>query len=269
MADESATGDEPLAFWNPVTGVQVRGIEGDAGDGEASEVPEGTIEIRLPPGARGPAEHVHPSIEERFEVLEGEVTFRIDGRERRLGPGTSVRVSSGTPHAFRNDGDRPATMRGRTLPDSERLAEVVVTLFGLAHDGAVDDRGRPSFLQAMVMAEAAADETRFVSPPEPVQRALAGVFGPLGRAFGYRATYDRYLDEGFWRARQPADEATRAGGSPTTDAGTRAGVGAGAGAGAGAEGGATPPPGGSRTGTGSGRRTGRSRDGIEVPVVEE
>jgi len=26
------------------------------------------------------------------------------------------------------------------------------------------------------------------------------VFGPVGRALGYRATYDRYLEESFWRS---------------------------------------------------------------------
>ena len=46
---------------------------------------DGVAEIRLDPGAQGPAEHVHRTTEERFEVREGTVTFRIDGRERRLG----------------------------------------------------------------------------------------------------------------------------------------------------------------------------------------
>ncbi|HEX5974687.1 MAG TPA: hypothetical protein VFY57_05965, partial [Rubrobacteraceae bacterium] len=37
------------------------------------------IEIWTEPGGGVLAEHVHPKLEERWEVLEGEVTFRVDG----------------------------------------------------------------------------------------------------------------------------------------------------------------------------------------------
>jgi mannose-6-phosphate isomerase-like protein (cupin superfamily) len=182
-----------LAVTNPVTGVSVR--EADAGGWD--------VEIRLAPGARGPAEHVHRTIEERFEVREGEVTFRVAGRERVLGPGTEVRVSPGTAHAFGNDTDAEAVLLGRTVPESDELGRVVATLFGLAREGKTDGRGRPGFLQGAVIAEATLDETHFADVPYGIQRAVGRVFGPVGRALGYRATYDRYLEESFWRT---ADE---------------------------------------------------------------
>jgi mannose-6-phosphate isomerase-like protein (cupin superfamily) len=183
--------DDRVPVSNPVTGVSLSDVPGR----------EGVAEIRLAPGAQGPAEHVHRTTEERFEVREGEVTFRIDGRERRLGPDTEVRVSPGTPHTFRSEGDGEAAMYVRTLPSNDRLGEVVVTLFGLAHDGKVDDRGRPGFLRAMAMAEATLDETYFTGLPYGVQRALGDTFGPLARALGYEATDERYLEEEFWRER--------------------------------------------------------------------
>jgi mannose-6-phosphate isomerase-like protein (cupin superfamily) len=187
----TARSDERVPVSNPVTGVSLSEVPGD----------ESAAEIRLEPGAQGPAEHVHRTTEERFEVREGSVTFRIDGRERRIDPGTEIRVSPGTPHTFRNEGSEAATMIVRTVPPNTLLGEVVVTLFGLAHDGKVDDRGRPGFLRAMAMAEVALDETYFTGAPYALQRALGETFGPLARALGYRATEERYLDDGFWRAR--------------------------------------------------------------------
>ena len=197
--------DDRVPVSNPVTGVSL------------CDVPEreGVAEIRLAPGAQGPAEHVHRTTEERFEVREGEVTFRVDGRERRLGPGTEVRVSPGTPHTFRNAGEREAAMYVRTVPPNDRLGEVVVTLFGLAHDGKVDDRGRPGFLRAMAMAERTLDETYFTGVPYGVQRAFGDTFGPLARVLGYEATDERYLDDGFWRER--ADGTAGSTGSTPTE----------------------------------------------------
>jgi mannose-6-phosphate isomerase-like protein (cupin superfamily) len=188
MADDSP---DDVSVSNPVTGVSLHPVPDD----------DGAAEIRLAPGAQGPAEHVHRRSEERFEVREGTVTFRIDGRERRLSSGTEIRVSPGTAHTFRNDSAAEASMHVRTVPPNDRLGEVVVTLFGLAHDGQVDDRGRPSPLRAMAMAEATLEETYFTGVPYGVQKALGEALGPLARAMGYEATEDRYLDEAFWRGR--------------------------------------------------------------------
>ena len=186
-ASDSTT--DGLAVRNPVTGVSVLEADEEGWD----------VEIRLEPGARGPAEHVHRTVEERFEVREGEVTFRVGGRERALGPGTDLRVSPGTAHSFGNDTDAGAVLLGRTVPESAELGRVVATLFGLAREGRTDDRGRPGFLQGAVIAEAALEETYFAGVPYGVQRAVGRAFGPVGRALGYRATYDRYLEESFWR----------------------------------------------------------------------
>jgi mannose-6-phosphate isomerase-like protein (cupin superfamily) len=188
-AGESDATADRFAVRNPVTGISVLEADREGWD----------VEIRLDPGARGPAEHVHRTVEERFAVREGEVTFRVGGRERTLGAGTDLRVSPGTAHAFGNDTDTGAVLLGRTVPESHELGRVVATLFGLASEGRTDDRGRPGFLQGAVIAEEALEETHFAGVPYGLQRAVGRVFGPVGRALGYRATYDRYLDESFWR----------------------------------------------------------------------
>lgn len=202
MTDEDAP---PVT--NPVTGVSLHDAPG-----------EGVAEIRLAPGAQGPAEHVHRTTEERFTVEAGTVVFRVDGRERPLDSGHEVRVSSGTAHTFRNGGTEPARMTVRTVPPNDRLGAVVATLFGLAHEGRVDEQGRPALLRAAAMAEATLDETYFTGAPYPVQRAFGATVGPLARRLGYEATEERYLEESFWRGRADADDDGRATAIPVVDA---------------------------------------------------
>ena len=63
----------------------------------------------VPPGG-GPPPHVHCREEEGFYVLEGEVTFAVNGERVVAGPGTFANMPVGTPHSFRNESDRPARM---------------------------------------------------------------------------------------------------------------------------------------------------------------
>ena len=49
-------------------------------------------------------EHVHEHQDECFDVLEGEGTFVINGREVKAGPGTTLYIPAGTYHALRADG---------------------------------------------------------------------------------------------------------------------------------------------------------------------
>jgi quercetin dioxygenase-like cupin family protein len=49
-----------------------------------------------------PTDHVHANQEESVEVLCGELRCRIGGEERRLGPGDSLVIPPGVPHAVWN-----------------------------------------------------------------------------------------------------------------------------------------------------------------------
>src|SRR3954451_5225808 len=78
-------------FTNPQTGERVTIV---------SETPELlAMDVVWPrPGHRA-AEHVHPEMEERYEVVSGTAAFRIGGgQERSAGPGETVVVPPGTRH---------------------------------------------------------------------------------------------------------------------------------------------------------------------------
>jgi len=64
--------------------------------------------IVLPGG--GPPPHVHSREDESFYVLEGEVTFTVDGRDTVAQAGTFVQAPRDIPHAFENRTSTPARM---------------------------------------------------------------------------------------------------------------------------------------------------------------
>src|SRR5438309_9908945 len=66
-------------------------------------------EAIVPPGG-GPPPHVHSREEEGFFVLEGEITFTINGERVVAKAGTFANMPVGTRHSFKNESDRPARM---------------------------------------------------------------------------------------------------------------------------------------------------------------
>lgn len=51
------------------------------------------------------AEHgVHPSMEQAYYILEGEMELELGAERRRIGPGTFVYIRPGMPHGHRNPG---------------------------------------------------------------------------------------------------------------------------------------------------------------------
>jgi quercetin dioxygenase-like cupin family protein len=78
--------------------------------------------------------HLHPAMEERWHVLEGEVGFRIGGRESIAGPGDKVTATAGELHENWNAGGRPALMRIEMRPP-RRWEEFIRQLFALASEG--------------------------------------------------------------------------------------------------------------------------------------
>src|SRR6266536_2741811 len=66
-------------------------------------------EALVPPGG-GPPPHVHSREEEGFYVLEGEITFTVNGERVVATAGMFANMPVGTPHSFRNESDKLARM---------------------------------------------------------------------------------------------------------------------------------------------------------------
>lgn len=66
-------------------------------------------EAIVPPGG-GPPPHVHSREEEGFYILEGEITFTINGERVVATAGMFANMPVGTPHSFKNESSKSAKM---------------------------------------------------------------------------------------------------------------------------------------------------------------
>ncbi len=146
---------------NPVTGERIvfRVTAADSG-GELLELDD----FYTRPGQRA-APHVHPGMEESFEVIEGEVAFLIDGVERRAAAGETVVVAPGAPHLAWNPTDELVHLRLRFRP-ALRWEQFVERVFALAAEGRTDGRGVP---EPEVLMELLGEFPDEIAPPPPVE----------------------------------------------------------------------------------------------------
>ena len=66
--------------------------------------------ITMQPHRDGPGMHAHAAEDDSFYILEGELTFTVDGAELVAGAGTFVLVPPGVEHSFANRGDAVVRM---------------------------------------------------------------------------------------------------------------------------------------------------------------
>ena len=171
---------------NPVTGE--RGILRQAPS--ASE-PGLVADLYARPGAAVVGEHVHPRSTEAFTVVRGTLGIRLGGSESVATAGTRIVVPPNTPHDWWNAGDDTAWVIVEVDP-GKRFEAMIRNMFGLAADGRTDATGRPSLLQAALLAREFDDTIRFTSPPRAVQRPLFAALAPLARLRGLRGSYPDY-----------------------------------------------------------------------------
>ena len=170
---------------NPVSGEQiVFNATADDTDGEYLE-----LELRLAADGKVPGMHVHPEQEERFEVLEGRMKFRMGMRTIEAGPGDVVTVPPGKAHKFANVGEGRAVARVTVTPalEMERLLE---TTAELAHEGRVMDSGMPKPLDLALFVREFKREVRAPGSPGAVQRAM---LAPLAKIAERRGHDERYV----------------------------------------------------------------------------
>jgi quercetin dioxygenase-like cupin family protein len=106
----------------------------------------GIFELMVPPGARVPPPHSHPSSDECVYVLEGTLRYSVDDEVRELRPGDWMFTPRGSVHGFSNPHgasaralvvmtpdvgaqyfrDVGAVVNVAGPPDRERLLEVMV-----------------------------------------------------------------------------------------------------------------------------------------------
>jgi quercetin dioxygenase-like cupin family protein len=149
------------------------------------------VETWVDPGG-GVSPHIHPVMEERFEVLEGRPQFLAGRRWKEAAPGETVVVAPGTRHAFRNRGTEIVHFVCHATPPST-LQSFLEDAAGLSRSGGISRRVLPrnldGLLKAAVMAHHYRDMVTLLAPlpPPAIQRLAIPPLARAGERRGYRA----------------------------------------------------------------------------------
>jgi len=128
------------------------------------------IDLELPAGGRVPGgQHIHPLQEERFEVVEGRMRFRMGRRRIVAGPGETVVVPPGQKHDFANAGEDEALVRVEVRP-ALKMEQLFERAVGLAENGRTMMGGIPRPLDLALFVEEFGDEVQAAFPPRWLQR---------------------------------------------------------------------------------------------------
>jgi quercetin dioxygenase-like cupin family protein len=146
------------------------------------------VEAFVTPDGAVAAAHVHPAQEETFEVVAGELEFRLGRKKLVARAGDRVVVPAGTPHRFANVGEETAHFVCEVRP-ALGFEQLIETMFSLAADGRVNRKGLPSPLRLAVIANHHFGDVRLPFPPAWLQRLGLLLGAPVGRLLGYKPTY--------------------------------------------------------------------------------
>jgi quercetin dioxygenase-like cupin family protein len=153
---------------NPVTGERFTFTDtAESSDGELL-----AFELGLRPGGAVPIPHVHPIQTERFEVVEGQMRFRVGWRTVLAGPGDVVEVEPGVMHGFANAGDVEARVRVEVRP-ALAMEEMFEEVIAMARAGRMSRRGMPrNLLDLALLARTYDQEAHAAFMSVGIQRLL-------------------------------------------------------------------------------------------------
>ena len=97
------------------------------------------MERTLPPGGRRPPPHRHVNCSEAFFVLDGQITFTLDGNDLAGAPGDFLLVPRGAGHTFGNEGTEPARLLVLHAPAMDAYFEELHRLWASGQPPATAD----------------------------------------------------------------------------------------------------------------------------------
>jgi quercetin dioxygenase-like cupin family protein len=150
------------------------------------------IDLVLAPDGHVPGAHVHPSQEERFEVVSGTMKFRLGRKKIIARAGDVVVVPAGSVHRFANAGEEPARVRVEVRP-ALKMEQLFETTLALAREGRTNRKGMPKPLDLALFVREYEDEVRAPFPPAPVIKAATA---PLAWIAKHRGLAERYMGPG-------------------------------------------------------------------------
>jgi quercetin dioxygenase-like cupin family protein len=147
------------------------------------------FDLELQPDGKVPGKHVHPKQEERFEVLDGTMKFKLGRKTIIAKAGETVTVPAGKAHKFQNGGVTTAQVRVTVTP-ALKMEELFETVCELAADGRTLSNGMPKPLDLALFVSQYRDEVQAPFPPAAVQRASLAPLAAIAKARGHHERYD-------------------------------------------------------------------------------
>ncbi len=145
-----------------------------------SSTPEAVVvEATYGPGGSPPPKHLHPSQDEHFEVLEGELHTRVDGNSRTVKAGETIDIPRTAVHQMWNPGDATARVTWTTSPGlrTEEWFRAVDAANRKAD-------GEPGPLTFGVLIDRYSDTFRLAVGPQILMTPLVKVLATGGRLLG-------------------------------------------------------------------------------------
>jgi mannose-6-phosphate isomerase-like protein (cupin superfamily) len=143
------------------------------------------FDFYLAPRGRVPGLHVHPKLEERWQVLAGCARARIGRRRHRAEAGAQLVVPAGTPHVLWNEGSEELHILNEFRP-ALNMEGFLEAFLGLAASGKVGRRGIPPMSQMVALLHSYPDEIALPFVPRGFQRAGLTASAALSRVFARR-----------------------------------------------------------------------------------
>jgi len=119
------------------------------------------MNYKLEPGGMVPT-HAHIHMDEYFDVVKGEMKFKVNGKTIIKKPGENIMVPKGIKHSIANAGKEQVEMIVKYMPcsDTHRFFEIVSTL----------DNIKPATMKTLMQALYIADKLKLkqFSHPQPM-----------------------------------------------------------------------------------------------------
>ena len=145
------------------------------------------------PKGQPPTPYYHPHQTMDLDVLSGELTVLLNGKQRHLTIGETLHIPAYQKYAFWNKSTQPVRINCRLRPalDTEYLLE---TMAGLADTKTGTVKGILPLLQTALIAHAFSNVFRLPRWPFVLQKTVLTLLALLAYLAGLRPTYREYLD---------------------------------------------------------------------------
>lgn len=168
-------------IFNKVTGERLQYIQ------TSNDTNKKFTKFRLWVSPKGnvPVRHIHPELSETVEVISGVFKVECDGQFMHLKPGETFTIAKGKPHQWWNESDSQDAEVIFTIEPAGQFEAMQEQIFGI-----LNAKGKLSFLQIMVMAEAY--DMFIAGPPIFIQKIMWAMLSPIGRLLGLKKYYAEY-----------------------------------------------------------------------------